>query len=86
MHIASVKYGMAGGYEVSTGIGQTIHVPNDPENSDYIKVQAWINDGNTPDAADPAPVAPALVQAITDRRAGDPVIDDLFTRLEALEA
>ncbi len=95
MKIKSVKNDVAGGYNVVADEVivddvvldfRTLSVPNDPANRDYGAVQRWIAAGNTPDAADAPPMAPTLTQAITDRRATDPVLDDLFKRTEALEA
>ncbi len=86
MKIASVKYGVDGGYEVTTLGGQIVHVPNDSQNNDCAKVDAWEADGGTITAADTAPAALTLTEVIAQRRSGDPVIDDLFTRMEAQEA
>lgn len=83
--IVSVKHGIEGGYEVSTEGGQIAHVPNDSENSDYIKVEVWEAEGGVVTAADPEPGRPSLADATADRRAGDSVFDDLARRVEALE-
>lgn len=94
MKIKSVKNDVAGGYIVVADEAikddvvldfRTISVPNNPANRDYQAVQRWIASGNTPDAADAPPTAPTLTRAMADRRATDPVMDDLFKRIEALE-
>lgn len=34
-------------------------IPNDESNLDWREYQAWIDEGNTPDAADPPPTPPS---------------------------
>jgi hypothetical protein len=57
MIIASAKYFQANGTDnsqvkVTTDQSETLWIPMDNNNSDYIAVLAWVADGNTIEAAD----------------------------------
>ena len=58
MEIQTVQNARDGGYLIN-GV---LAVPNDLANRHYQEVQAWIAEGNTPQVADPDPVAePSLL-------------------------
>lgn len=46
-------------------------IPADPANADYIAYFAWLEAGNTPQEADPAPVPP-LVPSLADQIMASP--------------
>lgn len=57
MNIASAKYFQANGTDnsqvrVTTDQSETLWIPMDNNNSDYITVLAWVEAGNTIEAAD----------------------------------
>ena len=86
MDVTSVKYGtVSGTYDAVIG-GRQMFVPDDMGNRQRRAIQTWLDVPNTPENADPAPVAPTLSGAIAGTRATDQIMEDIFARLEALES
>ena len=57
MNIASAKYFQANGTDnsqvrVTTDVSEVLWVPLDNANNDYVAVLAWVDAGNTIEAAD----------------------------------
>ena len=62
MNIQTVQDARLGGYIVNGHL----NVPDNADNRLYKAVQKWIADGNTPDAADPAPAPPTTDEIYTE--------------------
>ena len=56
------------------------HIPFDPDNVDYQKYLAWLDEGNEPKAATPPATTLPEVAPVEDR------VADLETRVDALES
>lgn len=69
-----------------TGILDTLssaNIPIDPANRHYQAYLQWFAAGNTPDAADPAPIQPTVAQQAQDIAIADPAMRGLIRALAA---
>ena len=72
---------MSGVYKLTNGssiqrLADNAFIPPDPANTDYAAYLKWLDEGNTPDAADPIP-DPVVVQ---------PTIEELQAQLATISA
>jgi hypothetical protein len=82
--MAQYRY-RAGTTDDATGILRTqdgAAIPHAPANADWWAYQAWLDQGNTPDPADPPPPRPAPL----DYGADDPPRDQLQDAITTLRA
>jgi len=72
---------MSGVYKLTNGtsiqrLADNAFIPPDPANIDYAAYLKWLDEGNTPDAADPTP-DPVVVQ---------PTVEELQAQLATISA